>query len=57
MAGFYYTDGEYPKVTHAQIATGGSNKADGVVSTGHSSPRCSGRVGTITHLLVVWMMT
>ena len=26
MAGFYYTDGEYPKVTHAQIATGGSNR-------------------------------
>lgn len=22
----YYTDGEYPKVTHAQIATGGANK-------------------------------
>lgn len=22
----YYTDGEYPKVTHAQIATGGSNR-------------------------------
>ena len=31
-----------PKVTHAQIARR-QQQADGVVSTRHSSPRCSGR--------------
>ena len=44
----YYTDGEYPKVTHAQIATGGSNKPTAWYRLGIPAPGVPVGVGTIT---------
>lgn len=44
----YYTDGEYPKVTHAQIATGGSNKPTAWYRLGIPAPGVPVGIGTIT---------
>ena len=44
----YYTDGEYPKVTHAQIATGGSNKPTAWYRLGVSAPTSAIQIGEIT---------
>ena len=44
-------------MTHAQIATGGSNKPTAWYRLGIPAPGVPVGVGTITHLLVVWMMT
>lgn len=44
----YYTDGEYPKVTHAQIATGGSNKPTAWYRLGIPAPGVPVGVGTTT---------
>lgn len=44
----YYTDGEYPKVTHAQIATGGSNKPTAWYRLGVPAPGVPVGIGAIT---------
>ena len=44
----YYTDGEYPKVTHAQIATGGSNKPTAWYRLGIPAPGVPVGIGAIT---------
>lgn len=44
----YYTDGEYPKVTHAQIATGGASKPTAWYRLGIPAPGVPVGVGTIT---------
>ncbi|WP_421353106.1 hypothetical protein [Aeromonas taiwanensis] len=44
----YYTDGEYPKVTHAQIATGGTNKPTAWYRLGIPAPGVPVGIGAIT---------
>ncbi|HHP5355849.1 TPA: hypothetical protein ACSCXL_000292 [Aeromonas veronii] len=44
----YYTDGEYPKVTHAQIATGGGNKPTAWYRLGVPAPGVPVGVSAIT---------
>lgn len=44
----YYTDGEYPKVTHAQIATGGANKPTAWYRLGVPAPGVPVGIGAIT---------
>ena len=43
----YYTDGEYPKVTHAQIATGGSSKPTAWYRLGIPAPGVPVGIGAI----------
>ena len=49
---------EYPKVTHAPDShwQGGGNKADGVVSTGHSSPAFRSGLAPSSPPVGGWMM-